>query len=293
MNTPLHAMRLVWAAAAWIAVAHAAPSAAATLKVSSFPAGAQVWVDGVNTGKVTPMNISLSEDEHVITVQIPGSEWSAVTRRVTIGPGDNDLSITLLPTVSAGPPGPKGDKGDKGDKGEPGQPGTGAGRPDPPCFDNANRYVDCGNGTVTDAVTGLVWLRAADCFDHSGWAEAQTAASHLANGQCGLTDGSAAGDWRLATTDEWTATVQAAASLGCTGNLSPALTDDTGTKCLNAGQSVFAGLSLFVLRSTFWAGTTFGGFPSCAGSALLTDGLVGCLGDRALLLLRVWPVRSR
>ena len=80
-------MRLVWAAAAWIAVAHAAPSAAATLKVSSFPAGAQVWVDGVNTGKVTPMNISLSEDEHVITVQIPGSEWSAVTRRVTIGPG--------------------------------------------------------------------------------------------------------------------------------------------------------------------------------------------------------------
>jgi hypothetical protein len=59
------------------------------------------------------MNISLSEDEHVITVQIPGSEWSAVTRRVTIGPGDNDLSITLLPTVSAGPPGPKGDKGDK------------------------------------------------------------------------------------------------------------------------------------------------------------------------------------
>jgi hypothetical protein len=33
---------------------------------------------------------------------------------------------------------------------------------DPPCFDNLNRYVDCGNGTVTgtvtDTVTGLIWL---------------------------------------------------------------------------------------------------------------------------------------
>ena len=25
--------------------------------------------------------------------------------------------------------------------------------PDSPCFDNFNRYVNCGNGTVTDAVT--------------------------------------------------------------------------------------------------------------------------------------------
>jgi hypothetical protein len=28
-------------------------------------------------------------------------------------------------------------------------------RPDPPCFDNTNRYVNCGNGTVTDTATGL------------------------------------------------------------------------------------------------------------------------------------------
>ena len=30
-------------------------AAAATLKLSSFPSGAQVSVDGVNTGKVTPI----------------------------------------------------------------------------------------------------------------------------------------------------------------------------------------------------------------------------------------------
>ena len=31
------------------------------LKVTSFPSGAQVLVDGVDTGKVTPMSISVSE----------------------------------------------------------------------------------------------------------------------------------------------------------------------------------------------------------------------------------------
>ena len=33
----------------------------------------------------------------------------------------------------------------------------------PPCFDDANRYVDCENGTVTDTVTGLIWLKNAGC----------------------------------------------------------------------------------------------------------------------------------
>ena len=38
----------------------AARGAAAKLKVTSFPSGAQVAIDGVNTGKVTPMNVSLA-----------------------------------------------------------------------------------------------------------------------------------------------------------------------------------------------------------------------------------------
>ncbi len=36
-------------------------------------------------------------------------------------------------------------------------------RPDPPCFDASNRFVDCLNGTVTDTVTGFIWLKDADC----------------------------------------------------------------------------------------------------------------------------------
>jgi PEGA domain/Collagen triple helix repeat (20 copies) len=106
-----------------VCVLSAAPAAASTLKVTSFPSGARVSVDGVNTGKLTPMNVALADGDHVVTVDIPGSGWSADTRVVTITPGNNDLSVTLLPVVTQGPPGLKGDRGDKGEKGEKGDKG--------------------------------------------------------------------------------------------------------------------------------------------------------------------------
>jgi PEGA domain-containing protein len=93
------------------------PAAAGTLKVTSFPSGAQVTVDGVNTGKVTPMNIALSDGDHVVRVEIPGSGWSADTRFVTIVAGNNDLSVTLLPTLTIGPQGPQGPPGPAGPRG--------------------------------------------------------------------------------------------------------------------------------------------------------------------------------
>ncbi len=129
----------------------AAASEAATLKVSSFPSGAQVSIDGVSTGKVTPMNVSLLEGDHLVTVQIPGSGWNPDTRTVTIVTGNNDLSVTLLPTPTPGPPGPKGDKGDPGPTGPAGPP---AARAAGPCFDNTNRYVDCGNGPDRSFLSG-------------------------------------------------------------------------------------------------------------------------------------------
>ncbi|HEY1242403.1 MAG TPA: DUF1566 domain-containing protein [Bryobacteraceae bacterium] len=63
----------------------------------------------------------------------------------------------------------------------------------PPTFP---RFVDKGDGTVVDTVTGLVWLKQADCIRET-WAGAITAVEALASGQCGLTDGSAAGSWRM------------------------------------------------------------------------------------------------
>src|SRR5262245_61755152 len=126
MENVLRALLVTSIVIVLVGVLGATPSAAATLKVSSFPSGARVSIDGVNTGKVTPMNISVVEGDHVITVEIPGSGWSPDTRAVTIVAGNNDLSVTLLPTPSpgpAGPPGPPGPRGDRGERGESGPAG--------------------------------------------------------------------------------------------------------------------------------------------------------------------------
>ncbi len=59
---------------------------------------------------------------------------------------------------------------------------------------------DNGNGTVT--VNGLVWLKDAGCMGKMYWANAMPRSSRLAHGQCGLSDNSKIGDWRLPTIDE-------------------------------------------------------------------------------------------
>lgn len=58
------------------------------------------------------------------------------------------------------------------------------------------RFTDNRNGVVKDNLTGLIWLKNANCLALS-WADALEDISSLANGQCGLTDGSRAGQWRL------------------------------------------------------------------------------------------------
>ena len=59
------------------------------------------------------------------------------------------------------------------------------------------RLTDNGDGTVTDNLTGLIWLRDANCFNASTWAEALQECNDLRSGDCGLVDGSSPGDWRL------------------------------------------------------------------------------------------------
>jgi hypothetical protein len=59
------------------------------------------------------------------------------------------------------------------------------------------RFTDNGNGTVTDNLTGLIWLKDANCFGARTWSDALNDCNSLANGSCGLSDGSVAGDWRL------------------------------------------------------------------------------------------------
>ncbi len=59
------------------------------------------------------------------------------------------------------------------------------------------RFTDRGNGSVTDNLTGLIWLKNANCFATQTWTQALADANGLNSGECGLTDGSTAGQWRL------------------------------------------------------------------------------------------------
>ena len=77
----------------------------------------------------------------------------------------------------------------------------GATSPDP-------RFTDNCNGTVTDNLTGLIWLKNANCFEMIDWNGAMTAVKGLKDGDCGpdlgliLSDGSSPGNWRLPTMEE-------------------------------------------------------------------------------------------
>jgi hypothetical protein len=70
------------------------------------------------------------------------------------------------------------------------------------------RFIDNNNGTVTDNVTQLTWLKNANCFGMSDLTGATLAVNGLKEGDCGpdttsvLSDGSSAGDWRLPTMKE-------------------------------------------------------------------------------------------
>jgi len=168
-------------------------------------------------------------------------------------------------------------------------------RVEQPCGGTAMRYVDCGNGTVTDTVTGLIWLKRADCFPESNWKAALQAAATLKTGDCGLTDGSSAGDWRLPTRTEWEATIAKAAALGCTFTKAPSLTNDAGTACYGDGAQ---SSRIAVASNGYWS-STLGEihqlltiFPTVpvASFANLYHGDVFTI--ESMLPFGVWPVRS-
>lgn len=59
------------------------------------------------------------------------------------------------------------------------------------------RFTDKGDGTIADNLTGLIWMKNANCFGGTAWQESLDDCNGLTAGYCGLTDGSAEGDWRL------------------------------------------------------------------------------------------------
>jgi hypothetical protein len=131
------------------------------------------------------------------------------------------------------------------------------------------RLLDNGDGTVIDRLTGLTWLKHANCFGPQNWANALASANGLAQGSCDLTDGSVAGDWRLPNLRELQSLIDYE-------NSSPALPT----------RHPFTG----VLTLFYWSSTTDAAAPNQAWHVFLSTGDVNLAhkGNN----LRVWPVRG-
>ncbi len=140
------------------------------------------------------------------------------------------------------------------------------------------RFTNNSNGTVTDNLTGLIWLTNANCFDMQTWATAIISATALANGDCGLTDGSVAGDWRLPN-------VRELHSLVHYGFSNPAVPNTAGTGKWDEG-SPFTG----VQSSEYWTSTAYTNAPSNAWNVNLDDGYVFFNDETGSY--HAWPVRG-
>ena len=133
------------------------------------------------------------------------------------------------------------------------------------------RFTDNANGTVKDNLTGLIWLKNANCFGLQTWTNALSNSNTLASGACGLSDGSVAGAWRLPNRKELDSLIDL-------GQFSPALP---------VGHP-FSG----VQSSSYWSSTTYA-YPPNPNNAWYVNLLNGLpfnftKGDGGYM----WPVRG-
>ena len=126
------------------------------------------------------------------------------------------------------------------------------------------RMRDNLNGTVTDTVTGLIWLKKADCINQS-WAGAIVAVNGLANGQCGLTDGSTAGQWRMPNRNEMQSLSDRALNNHADYFNSSFISIN---KDINSQPAIFTNFQVF---QYYWTSTTNAANPSEAWTVFSCD----------------------
>ncbi|MCJ7603288.1 MAG: DUF1566 domain-containing protein, partial [Desulfobulbaceae bacterium] len=137
------------------------------------------------------------------------------------------------------------------------------------------RFTDNQDGTVTDNLTGLIWLKNAYYLKtEKTWNEALTACAVLADDGVTLTDGSAPGDWRLPNPKELLSLVDYY-SVGYVSSKLPA-----GHPFDNARGA------------TYWTGTTYNYYNSTSRAFQLSsnDGRVFPMDKTNRY--RIWPVRG-
>ena len=138
-----------------------------------------------------------------------------------------------------------------------------------PPTNSATRFTDNGNGTVTDNLTGLIWLKNANCFSIKNWNAALSDANGLASPACGLTDGSSVGAWRLPNRNELESLIDY-------GRHGPALPQG----------HPFAG----VQSASYWSSSTSAPDPARAWHVRFSDGYANHNDKPAIYF--VWPVRG-
>ena len=131
------------------------------------------------------------------------------------------------------------------------------------------RFTDNGDGTVTDNLTGLIWLKDANCFGTTFFDQAVNNSNWLADPACGLTDGSNPGDWRLPNVKEFE-------SLLDYGEYDPAV--PLGHPFINLEVDFY------------WTSTTWAGGSDVAFTIYMKWADVG--GYSKYNFFYVWPVRG-
>jgi hypothetical protein len=156
----------------------------------------------INHGDATSFNITPAGSNTIATVSGCSGTLTGTTFTTAAITGNCDLVVvfssggTKLPVVQVPQTGQSGCWNAAGQPvacaGSGQDAATSFGAPLP-----ATRFIDNHNGTLTDNLTGLVWLQNANCFAPQTWTEAVASIGTLASTACGLTDSSAAGAWRL------------------------------------------------------------------------------------------------
>jgi len=141
------------------------------------------------------------------------------------------------------------------------------------------RYIDNGDGTVTDKESGLTWLKNANCFGTQQWQTAMQSAKNLKCGQCCLSDGSTAGMWRLPTREELVKMVDERYR-------NPALSNAAGTGQWKEGDA-FSGVQTY----NYWTSAEYAHYSGEAWYVDFDDGGAAVYGKSYIAY--VWPVRRR